>query len=257
MTVAQRKPKSATATKIAPRDRSRADKQHNDDASIIKILTQWQAVIEFELDGTVVSANDNFLHAVNYTLGEIQGRHHGMFVDEAYRSSPEYKEFWARLNRGEFQAGEYKRFGKGGKEVWLQASYMPIPDASGRPYKVVKFATDITAMVKARADAARITSMVEQLPINVMFADRDLKIRYINPASVKTLKQVEHLLPVKADQMLGQCIDIFHKRPEMQRRLLGDPNNLPHRATSPSATRRLTCWSARCRTKTRITSAPW
>ncbi len=102
-------------------------------------------MIEFKLDGTVVHANENFLSVLGYALPEIQGRHHSMFVEPAYSSGHEYREFWARLNRGEFVAAEFKRIGKGGIEVWIQASYNPIFDASGKPYKVVKYATDITA----------------------------------------------------------------------------------------------------------------
>ncbi len=97
------------------------------------------------MDGTIVAANENFLRALGYTLEEIKGRHHSMFVDEAYRQQPGVREFWAKLNRGEYQAGEFKRIGKGGKEVWIQASYNPILDLNGKPFKVVKYATDITA----------------------------------------------------------------------------------------------------------------
>src|SRR5262249_47539042 len=150
----------------------------------------------------------------------IKGRHHSMFCDETLKNSAEYREFWARLNRGENLPGEYCRVGKGGKVIWIQASYNPIPDMNGKLVKVMKYASDITEMVKTRSEAARVSSMMEQAPVNVMFADREFKIRYVNPASVKTLKQIEHLLPIKADQILGQSIDIFHKRPEHQRSML-------------------------------------
>ena len=127
----------------------------------IAAISKSQAVIEFKMDGTVLSANDNFLKALGYTLDEIKGRHHSMFVDEAFRQSYEYKEFWAALNRGEYQAAEYKRLGKGGKEVWIQASYNPIMDLNGKPFKVVKYATDITpqklALIAMLADAALLT----------------------------------------------------------------------------------------------------
>jgi methyl-accepting chemotaxis protein len=127
----------------------------------IAAISKSQAVIEFKMDGTVVTANDNFLKALGYTLDEIKGRHHSMFVDEAFRQSYEYKEFWAALNRGEYQAAEYKRLGKGGKEVWIQASYNPIMDLNGKPFKVVKYATDITpqkfALNAMLADAALLT----------------------------------------------------------------------------------------------------
>jgi methyl-accepting chemotaxis protein len=120
----------------------------------VKALHRVQAVIEFHLDGTIVHANDNFLQTLGYTLEEIQGRHHAMFVDAEYAKSREYQDFWANLGRGEFNAGQYRRIGKGGREIWIQASYNPVFDSDGRPYKVVKFATDITAQKFQAADFA-------------------------------------------------------------------------------------------------------
>ena len=111
-----------------------------------------QAVIEFSLDGTVLGANDNFLRVMGYTLDEIRGKHHGMFVAETERASAEYRAFWERLRRGEYSAARFKRVSKNGAEIWLQASYNPILGADGEPYKVVKFATDVTDQVRtARA----------------------------------------------------------------------------------------------------------
>lgn len=115
-------------------------------------LSKSQAVIEFKMDGTVVTANDNFLHTLGYTLKEIEGQHHSMFCEETYRRSHEYRQFWEALNRGEFQAAEYRRIGKGGKEVWIQASYNPVMDMNGKPCKVVKFATDVTKEKMKNAD---------------------------------------------------------------------------------------------------------
>jgi methyl-accepting chemotaxis protein len=111
-----------------------------------------QAVIEFTLDGKVLNANENFLKVLGYTLEEIRGQHHGMFVDPVYRQGAEYRLFWEKLGRGEYDAGQYKRIGKGGKEIWIQASYNPIMDMSGRPFKVVKYATDVTAQKLRNAD---------------------------------------------------------------------------------------------------------
>ncbi len=123
-------------------------------------ISKSQAVIEFKLDGTIITANQNFLDAVGYTLGEIKGRHHGMFVAPAERDSAAYREFWARLNRGEYQAAQYKRFGKGGREIWIQASYNPILDAAGKPAGVIKFATDITAQkIRGMEDAGKIAAI--------------------------------------------------------------------------------------------------
>ena len=116
---------------------------------------QSQAIIEFNLDGTILKANDNFLRTLGYTTDEIKGRHHSIFVDENERQSPMYRDFWAKLNRGEFVAGEFRRIGKGGREVFIQASYNPILDLNGKPFKVVKFATDLTAQVAAQNEARK------------------------------------------------------------------------------------------------------
>ena len=196
----------------------------------LEAIGKLQAVIEFNLDGTIVTANDNFLKTLGYTLDEITGRHHSLFVDATYRESNDYRQFWRDLNDGRAQSGDFKRIGKGGREVWISAIYSPIRDISGRPVKVVKFASDITSRKQAEADASRVTSMMENAPINIMCTDLDLKLRYMNPASVKTLRTLQQYLVVPVDQMIGQTIDIFHKHPEHQRRMLADPKNLPHRA---------------------------
>jgi len=117
-------------------------------AGKVNAINKAQAMIEFDLGGHVLHANDNFLHAMGYALEEIQGRHHRMFCEEGYTATPEYVDFWAKLNRGEFDAGRYKRVGKGGRVIWIQATYNPIYDGNGRLCKVVKFATDVTAQVE-------------------------------------------------------------------------------------------------------------
>ncbi|TCR63629.1 methyl-accepting chemotaxis protein [Bosea sp. BK604] len=113
-------------------------------------ISKAQAVIEFDLTGKILTANDNFLAVLGYSLDEIKGQHHRMFVDPAERESAAYRQFWERLGRGEYDAAQYRRIGKGGKEIWIQASYNPIFDSKGRPYKVVKFATDITATFRGK-----------------------------------------------------------------------------------------------------------
>jgi methyl-accepting chemotaxis protein len=127
----------------------------------LQAIGRASAVIEFQMDGTVITANENFLNCLGYSLDEIKGKHHSIFVEEDYRRSPAYKEFWAKLNRGEYVADEFKRIGKGGREVWIQASYNPILDLNGKPFKVVKFATDITPQKEALnamlADAAMLS----------------------------------------------------------------------------------------------------
>jgi len=113
-------------------------------AGQLAAISKSQAVIEFTVDGIVLDANTNFLSVLGYGIEEIRGHHHRMFVDPAFAASTEYARFWDSLRNGEFQAAEYKRVGKGGKEVWIQATYNPIRDMNGRPFKVVKYATDVT-----------------------------------------------------------------------------------------------------------------
>jgi methyl-accepting chemotaxis protein len=119
-------------------------------ASQLEAIGRSQAVISFRLDGTILTANDNFLAAVGYRLSEIIDQHHRMFVTKAERESEAYRAFWMALGRGEFRAGEFRRVGKKGKDVWLLATYTPILGPSGKPVKVIKFATDVTAQVVAR-----------------------------------------------------------------------------------------------------------
>ena len=122
-----------------------AEKQRNVEYhGKVTAIDRAQAVIEFGLDGRILTANRNFLETMGYALEEIQGKHHKMFCDPAYVESYAYREFWEKLGRGEYEAAEYKRFGKHQREVWIQASYNPILDIHGKPYKIVKFATDIT-----------------------------------------------------------------------------------------------------------------
>lgn len=140
--------RSATSSTLERREASDVAALRGQLAAINRV----QAIIEFELDGTIVNANENFLKTIGYTLAEIQGKHHRMFVDPSLAASAEYRKFWADLGEGEFQAGEFKRFGKGGREIWLQASYNPVFDVDGRPLSVIKFATDVTTTKLRNAD---------------------------------------------------------------------------------------------------------
>ncbi|MGY1706557.1 PAS domain-containing methyl-accepting chemotaxis protein [Geodermatophilus sp. SYSU D00697] len=158
-----------------------AKRQHNEFTGRVAAMDRAQAVIEFDLDGTVLGANSNFLDVMGYTLGEITGKHHRLFCDPAYAATDEYRQFWAKLGAGDFHSGEYRRLGKGGKEVWIQATYNPILDDAGRPFKVVKFAVDVTASklrsaeVEARIDAVdRAQAVIEfDLEGNVLSANEN------------------------------------------------------------------------------------
>ncbi len=158
--------------------------QNADLAGQIAAIGKSQAVIEFNMDGTVITANSNFLNALGYSLGEIQGRHHSMFVDPADRDSAEYREFWASLNRGNYQAAEYKRLGKGGKEIWIQASYNPILDLNGKPFKVVKYATDTTAQAIARMRSEKVRGMMDQVASGA--EELNASVREISEAMTKS-----------------------------------------------------------------------
>jgi methyl-accepting chemotaxis protein len=153
-------------------------------AGQIAAIGKSQAVIEFDMNGAVLTANDNFLHALGYSLGEIKGKHHSMFVDPAERDGSAYREFWASLNRGEYQAAEYKRIGKGGKEVWIQASYNPILDLNGKPFKVVKYATDTTEQVIARMKSERVRGMMESVAAGA--EELNASVREISEAMMKS-----------------------------------------------------------------------
>jgi methyl-accepting chemotaxis protein len=153
-------------------------------AGQIEAIGKSQAVIEFSMDGTVLNANENFLTTLGYSLPEIQGKHHSMFVAPEERQSEEYRAFWAALNRGEFQSAEYGRLGKGGRKVWIQASYNPIRDLNGKPYKVVKYATDTTAQVLARMRSESVRGMMESVAAGA--EQLNASVREISEAMVKS-----------------------------------------------------------------------
>ncbi|OYX57895.1 MAG: hypothetical protein B7Y86_05150 [Brevundimonas subvibrioides] len=119
---------------------------------MLDAINRVQAVVEFDLDGTVRFANENFLSAMGYSLDQVQGRHHSMFLDPAAAASHEYRMFWDKLGRGEYDAGQYKRVTREGREIWIQASYNSVLDRSGKPFKVVEYAIDITEQRLATAN---------------------------------------------------------------------------------------------------------
>jgi methyl-accepting chemotaxis protein len=137
-------------------------------------ISRSQAVISFNMDGTIITANENFLKTMGYSLEEIQGKHHSMFAEPQFAKSQEYLDFWLKLNRGEFQQAEYRRLGKGGKEVWITASYNPIMDLNGKSFKVVKFATDITSQMQARIRADELVTETNANVNNVAAAAEEM-----------------------------------------------------------------------------------
>ncbi len=134
----------------------------------INAIDKSQGTIEFNMDGTIITANDNFLNVLGYSLEEVKGKHHRIFCEESYANSPEYKGFWEQLNRGEFDSGEYKRFGKNGREVYIQASYNPIFDLNGKPLKILKIAADITEQKRFEAERAKQAALIMEMSTPVM-----------------------------------------------------------------------------------------
>jgi methyl-accepting chemotaxis protein len=152
----------------------------------IEAISRVQAVIEFNLDGTILTANENFLALMGYRLDEIQGRHHSMFATPGVAESIEYREFWAKLNRGEFAVDRYKRLARGNREVWILASYNPILCPDGRPYKIVKFATDITDAVQERLRRAEIQAAIATDLEDISQAASDVTTQTSNAASASS-----------------------------------------------------------------------
>lgn len=146
--------------------------QNSENRGRLKAINQTNGVVEFDLKGEVLTANRNFLQMVGYTLSELKGRHHSILCDEEFASSEEYAHFWEQLGNGAVLNGEYKRITKEGKEVWLRSAYNPILDVNGRPFKIIKYATDIT---EAKISSLALTEFVQQLSKGNFDADLNLK----------------------------------------------------------------------------------
>lgn len=185
----------------------------------IDAIGKSQATIQFNMDGTIITANDIFLRVMGYTLSEIQGQHHKMFALPALVNSDEYRQFWANLNRGEFQTAEYKRIGKGGKEIWLQATYNPILDFNGKPYKVIKFATDITEQKNLSMETNRVVEdlvvglgalesgdLTAQMESNYSYGFDKLKDSFNN--TTKTLIQIINDVKSNTDALVNAAEEV-------------------------------------------------
>jgi methyl-accepting chemotaxis protein len=192
-------------------------------------ISKSQAVIAFTPTGEIITANDNFLSVMGYRLDEIRGRHHEMFVAPDFARSAEYREFWARLGRGEFQAAEYPRLGKGGREVWIQATYNPILDYSGHVLKVVKYATDITARKQA------VDILGQRL---AKMADGDLRAR-IDTSFEGELEDVRHAVNHTSDRfstIISQLRQTSRTLKTATAEILSGANDLAERTTRQAAT---------------------
>ncbi|QOZ12842.1 PAS domain-containing methyl-accepting chemotaxis protein [Bradyrhizobium sp. CCBAU 51765] len=216
-----------------------AEKLKNADlAGQIAAIDKAQAVIEFNMDGTIITANANFLGALGYSLAEIKGQHHSMFVEPSERDGAGYREFWAALNRGEYQAAEYKRIGKGGKEVYIQASYNPILDLNGKPFKVVKYATDTTRQVLVRMGNERVRGMMESVAAGS--EELNASVREISEAMTKSretaMSAVDQVSSADAQaQRLTEAAQAMSGIVEMINNITGQINLLALNATIESA----------------------
>lgn len=166
-------------------------------------ISKSQAVIEFETDGTILTANSNFLNALGYSLSEIQGQHHSMFVTPADKASQAYARFWENLRQGQFEAGEFRRVSKSGKDVWIQATYNPILDPSGKVLKVVKFASDITPEVVERKEVELLSLVANKTDNSVIITNAAGETEYTNPGFTALTGYEQHeIMGKKPGQVL-------------------------------------------------------
>ena len=204
-----------------------ADRRNTELLAQFAAIDRSQAVIEFKIDGTILTANTNFLAIVGYTREEIVGKHHGMFVDPAYRESPEYRQFWAKLARGEFDKAQYKRIGKGGAQAWLEATYSPILDTGGNAVKVIMIATDITAQKQRDLINSALKNSLDAVTANIMATDQDGNIIFVNKAAAELMREaqpeIRKSMPgFDVSRVLGSNIDVFYKRHGLQPAVLGE-----------------------------------
>ena len=181
--------------------KAQIDEVASDNARKIESLTKFRACLELEVDGTMVGANELFLKLMGYGLEEIKGKNHSMFVDEADRRRPEYAEFWASLGQGIPQTGEYRRVGKGGKPVWLASTYYPIVDLNGQTYRVLQFATDVTAQKLRHAECVgQVTALRKSLAV----------IEYkMDGTIIDVNENFEKLLGYTRDELMGKNASVF------------------------------------------------
>lgn len=178
--------------------------------AMCKALNRVQAVVEFDLGGNIITANENFLKAMGYRLDEIQGKHHSIFCEPSFVESLDHSQFWARLSEGKYESSVFKRIGKGGREVWFRASYNPLIDDHGKAIRVVKFATDVTCEVEQARElqqsAQLIKSIVETVVDGIITIDSRGMIHSFNAAS-------ERIFEYTSDEVTGQNLKMLMPEP--------------------------------------------
>lgn len=219
------------ATEITEQKLKNADYSGQIDA-----IGKSQAVIEFDMKGNIVDANDNFLGAMGYTLAEVKGKHHSIFVEPAYRSSHEYREFWDKLNEGIFSSDEFKRIGKGGKVVWIQASYNPILDMNGKPFKVVKYATDVTPRKTAVNEIKRVLLQLSEgdltTKIEETFEGEFIELGEAIDTFVSDLSNIISQINMAAETISGASSEIAQGNMDLSGRTEQQASNLEETAAS-------------------------
>lgn len=180
-----------------------------DFVSQLQAIHRAQAVIEFDLDGKILFANPNFLNLMGYSLKEITGQHHRIFVDPKEAASSVYTDFWRRLKEGSYQTAEYKRFTKAGDEVWIHATYNPIKGPDGKLVKIVKFASDITKGVEQKKEFSLLSMVANETDNAVFITSAERKILYANKGFTNMIGYMEHevLGHIPRDFLIGPKTD--------------------------------------------------
>lgn len=223
--------KKATATKTTAKAATKSKASNSDHSDMMmNSLKKTYAFIEFDTMGNILDTNDLFAKTMGYTRDEMIGQHHRMFATPEYAASAEYKKFWNDLASGIPQVKEFTRVTKSGAPIFLSASYNPVINDKGVVTSVFKIALDINERKVMTDTALQRKSMVDKSPINTMLATPDGLLTYMNETSLATLKTLEQYLPDKASNLVGKSIDWFHKNPAHQRKIIGDPRNLPYKA---------------------------
>lgn len=209
--------------------------EQRDLSAKFEAISRVQGIIEFELDGTIITANENFLRLTEYSLEELRGAKHSQLVSPEYARSDEYDQFWRILQSGQFHSGMFPRVNKSGGTFWINASYIPVLDDNGKAYKVIKFATDGTEQYRQKLDNIRLQEAVDGATVNVVMCDENQVIVYINPAArrmfAKRTDAFKDLDPhFQPDGLVGQSIRIFQNETTLNPDVLRDRTKLPHQS---------------------------